>query len=61
MQSIEVKRAKHRLLADARRVIAKPYLPGEDGVATGDSRAGMLIKRIMAIPEPSPSMAPKPR
>src|SRR4029450_13041654 len=28
----------------------KPYLPGEDGVASGDSRAGMLVKRAPAIP-----------
>jgi len=51
VRSYAVARTRHRLLPDARRVIAKPYLPGEDGVATGDSRAGLLMKRAMAIPE----------
>jgi predicted GH43/DUF377 family glycosyl hydrolase len=46
-----VVRTRQRLLPDPRRVIAKPYLPGEDG-ATGESRAGLLVKRVLAIPEP---------
>jgi predicted GH43/DUF377 family glycosyl hydrolase len=32
-------------------VIAKAYLPGEDGVASGDSRAGLLVRRVLAIPD----------
>jgi predicted GH43/DUF377 family glycosyl hydrolase len=46
-----VVRTGHRLLPDPRRVIAKPYLPGEDGVASGDSRSGLLVRRVLAIPE----------
>jgi predicted GH43/DUF377 family glycosyl hydrolase len=51
MKPLTVLRTGHRLLPDPRRVIAKPYLPGEDGVAGGDSRVGLLVKRVLAIPE----------
>src|SRR5437899_325509 len=51
MNPLTIVRTGHRLLPDPRRVIAKPYLPGEDGVAGGDSRAGLLVKRVLAIPE----------
>jgi predicted GH43/DUF377 family glycosyl hydrolase len=38
---------------DPSRVIAKPYLPGEEiGPAGTTSRAGLLMTRILAIPEP---------
>ena len=38
--------------ADSRRVIAKPYLPGEEiGPGGGPSRAHLLMARILAIPE----------
>jgi predicted GH43/DUF377 family glycosyl hydrolase len=46
-----VVRRGQRLPPDPRRVIAKPYLPGEDGVAGGESRAGLLVRRVLAIPE----------
>jgi predicted GH43/DUF377 family glycosyl hydrolase len=39
------------LLPDARRVVAKPYLPGEELVPGGDSRTGLLMRRVLAIPE----------
>jgi predicted GH43/DUF377 family glycosyl hydrolase len=50
---LRVQRTSHVLRHDASRVIAKPYLPGEE-IATGDagSRAGLLMARILAIPEP---------
>jgi predicted GH43/DUF377 family glycosyl hydrolase len=48
---ITVERTQHRLLPDARRVLAKPYLPGEDTLLPGESRAHLLIQRILAIPE----------
>jgi len=40
------------LLPDPRRVIAKPYLPGEEILSGGDSRAASLMDRILEIPEP---------
>ena len=49
--SIAVTRTQHRLLPDARRVLAKPYLPGEEVILPGPSRALQLLQRIIAIPE----------
>src|ERR1700753_956541 len=51
MKSISIKRTQHRLLPDARRVLAKPYLPGEETILPGQSRAHLLMARILAIPE----------
>jgi predicted GH43/DUF377 family glycosyl hydrolase len=51
MSTIRIKRTGHRLLPDARRVLAKPYLPGEEVLLPGTSRAGLLMDRILAIPE----------
>ena len=51
MDSVAVKRTHHRLLPDSRRVLAKPYLPGEETLLPGESRAHLLMMRIMAIPE----------
>jgi predicted GH43/DUF377 family glycosyl hydrolase len=51
MSRVEVTRSQHRLTADPRRVIAKPYLPGEEVIPGGDSRSGLLMQRVLAIPE----------
>lgn len=51
MKSISITRTRHRLLPDAARVLAKPYLPGEEILLPGQSRADQLLWRIMAIPE----------
>jgi predicted GH43/DUF377 family glycosyl hydrolase len=51
MKAITIKRTRHRLLPDARRVLAKPYHPGEELILPGQSRAQLLITRILAIPE----------
>src|SRR2546422_1513559 len=51
MARVAVRRTEHRLEPDVRRVIAKPYLPGEEIVPGGDSRAGLLMQRVLAIPE----------
>lgn len=48
---VPIERTQHRLLPDARRVLAKPYLPGEDTLLPGASRAQLLVERILAIPE----------
>ena len=49
--SIPIERTRHRLLPDARRVLAKPYRPGEDTLLPGAPRAKLLVERILAIPE----------
>lgn len=47
-----LKRTSHILRHDASRVIAKPYLPGEEIAATeAGTRAGLLMARILALPE----------
>ncbi len=48
---LKIKRTHHRLLPDARRVLAKSYLPGEEIILPGVSRAHLLMARILAIPE----------
>jgi predicted GH43/DUF377 family glycosyl hydrolase len=45
-----IRRTSHQLLHDASRVIAKPYLPGEE-IAGAGSRTGLLMQRILAVPE----------
>ena len=47
-----IRRTSHILRHDASRVIAKPYLPGEE-IASGDAggRAGLLMARILALPD----------
>jgi predicted GH43/DUF377 family glycosyl hydrolase len=48
-----IRRTSHCLRHDPRRVIAKPYLPGEEIAAdTATTRAGLLMGRILALPEP---------
>jgi predicted GH43/DUF377 family glycosyl hydrolase len=46
-----ITRSLHRLLHDPRRVIAKPYLPGEEIAPGGPPRAALLMQRVLAIPE----------
>ena len=40
-----------RLVPDARRVITKPFLPGEEIRPDGSSRLQIVLQRIMAMPE----------
>jgi predicted GH43/DUF377 family glycosyl hydrolase len=51
MARIAITRSQQRLLPNPGRVIAKPYLPGEEVIPGGDSRSGMLMQRVLAIPE----------
>jgi predicted GH43/DUF377 family glycosyl hydrolase len=46
-----LKRTSHVLHADPARVIAKPYLPGEEISTETGTRAGLLMGRILALPE----------
>lgn len=48
---IAVTRTNQRLEADPRRVLAKPFMLGEELLTPGPSRAGLLLERILAIPE----------
>jgi predicted GH43/DUF377 family glycosyl hydrolase len=50
-QQPAVTRTAHRFLPDPRRVITKPYLPGEEiYTPDGKSRVKVVLDRIMAIP-----------
>ncbi len=51
MGQFQVERLQQRLMPQQRRVLAKPYLPGEEVLLSGRSRAAMLMERILAIPE----------
>jgi len=51
MRPIAITRTQHRILPDARRVLAKPYSPGEDVLPGGSSRVALLVERVLAIPE----------
>ena len=51
MSAVTVTRTRQRLLPDPRRVLCKPYLPGEELLLPGTSRASLLMERILAIPE----------
>ncbi|HEX6274519.1 MAG TPA: hypothetical protein VFZ53_15860 [Polyangiaceae bacterium] len=51
MGSLKITRSAQRLLPDARRVLAKPYSPGEEVLLAGPSRAALLMHRVLAIPE----------
>src|SRR4051794_23027343 len=46
-----LKRTSHVLRADPGRVIAKPYLPGEEIFTDTATRASLLMGRILALPD----------
>src|SRR6188472_3845713 len=47
-----IRRTPHVLRGDPRRVIAKPYLPGEEITPDTATRADLLMERILALSEP---------
>jgi len=49
---LAVTRTAHTLLPNPRRVIAKPYLRGQEIIPGGDARTTLLMDRILSIPEP---------
>src|ERR1044071_2576057 len=51
MSPIRIERTRHRLLNDTRRVLANPFLPGEESILPGESRAQQLMTRVLAIPD----------
>ena len=51
MNLIPVTRTPVRLTPDPQRVITRPFLPGEEIFPDGRSRAELIIKRILAMPE----------
>ena len=47
-----IRRTPHVLRGAPRRVIAKPYLPGEEITRDTATRADLLMERILALSEP---------
>ncbi len=46
---IEVRSTVHRFRPDPRRVVAKLFIPGHEVLIEGESRAGSVIERILAL------------
>jgi predicted GH43/DUF377 family glycosyl hydrolase len=46
-----IKRTTHWLCHDSKRVLAKPYLPGEEISHGANTRTGLLMARVLAIPQ----------
>ncbi len=51
MNTVQITRRELRLLPDPHRVIAKPFIPGEEPFLDGASRADLIIKRVLAMSE----------
>lgn len=46
---IEVRRSIHRLRPRPERVVAKLFVPGQEGLIEGESRAGSVMERVLAL------------
>jgi predicted GH43/DUF377 family glycosyl hydrolase len=46
---LSMRRSQHRLLPDARRVITKAFLPGEEAFADGRSRVKAVLDRVLSL------------
>ena len=53
MPTLPVTRSQVRLLMDPHRLIAKPYIPEEDG-GGGNVRVDRLVHRVLALPPADP-------
>ena len=51
MTGVPVTRQQLRFLPDARRVITKPFIPGDDVSSAGRSRVHGILGRILDLPE----------
>lgn len=46
-----VTRDPHRIAANSARVITQLFVPGQEGFELQESRAGVVLKRILALTE----------
>src|SRR5690349_25103596 len=51
VQATLVTRGPQRLAADPSRVITRLFVPGQEGFERQDSRAGAVLRRILALDE----------
>jgi predicted GH43/DUF377 family glycosyl hydrolase len=47
--AVDVRRQELRLRPDPRRVVARLFVPGQEGLIAGESRAGSVIDRVLAL------------
>ena len=47
--AVDVRRSGHRLRPDPRRVLAKLFVPGQEGAIDGESRAGSVVDRVLEL------------
>jgi predicted GH43/DUF377 family glycosyl hydrolase len=47
--AVDVHRQEIRLRPDPRRVVARLFVPGQEGLVAGESRAGSVIDRVLAL------------
>ena len=47
--AIDVRRSGHRLRPDPSRVLAKLFIPGQEGAIEGESRAGSVVERVLEL------------
>jgi predicted GH43/DUF377 family glycosyl hydrolase len=49
--ALEVRRSDHRMRPDPSRVLAKLFIPGQEGEIRGESRAGSVVERVLKLDE----------
>ena len=47
--AVEVRRSGQRLRPDPSRVLAKLFIPGQEGAIEGESRAGSVVERVLEL------------
>ncbi len=51
VQPVVVSRSSQRLVADSTRVVARLFVPGQEGFEIQESRAGAVLARILELDE----------
>ena len=47
--AVDVRRSGQRLRPDPSRVLAKLFIPGQEGAIEGESRAGSVVERVLEL------------
>jgi predicted GH43/DUF377 family glycosyl hydrolase len=47
--AVDVRRSGQRLRPDPSRVLAKLFIPGQEGAIEGESRAGLVVERVLKL------------
>ncbi len=53
-----VTRDPHRIAANSARVITRLFVPGQEGFELQESRAGVVLKRILALTDDDVRVVP---